>query len=279
MGQQQSVPIVRDGVPLRISSGEVPVADEERFKELCQNTSFDQRQIKEIMKQFGSKNYAGEGVDKKEFERIAEKLGLLHISVTDSELSKDVIVDSLFEMFDVDNSGTVDFYEFVSCASILMNGSIEEKAEMLFRVYDNNGDGKVSRKELSETFKKFFESHRRVLQKRAKRMTEFTNDSSFENKAYLITAKPLTEDQINTLVDSAFKEAKAAQGYITQEEFVQWAKTSPKLLRLMKQFGMEYEIEDQDENVPTLPTSVKIGLGVISIAIIVMIAVKLIRQN
>ena len=55
----------------------------------------------------------------------------------------------LFETFDTDNNGTVDFVELASGLSILCNDSSMEKSAAAFSLYDYNGDGKISREEMT----------------------------------------------------------------------------------------------------------------------------------
>jgi len=56
--------------------------------------------------------------------------------------------DLIFKVFDTDNSGTVDFKEFITALSISCRGSTDEKLEWAFRLYDQNGDGKISNQEM-----------------------------------------------------------------------------------------------------------------------------------
>ena len=50
-------------------------------------------------------------------------------------------LDRIFDIFDDDKSGTLDFREFLCCMSLLMRGTIKEKLEMCFNVYDKDNKG------------------------------------------------------------------------------------------------------------------------------------------
>ena len=100
-------------------------------------------------------------------------------------------VSRMFQLFDADSDGTIDFKEFVRALSTLSDrGTFDEKLALSFLIYDADGDGKISRLELSDIFKAC--------------LTE--NDLN------------LTEEQVNGCVNFTFKNMKAAdENYITQE--------------------------------------------------------------
>lgn len=58
------------------------------------------------------------------------------------------LLDTLFELFDADRSGTIEVQELASGLSILCGGSLEDKARALFRLYDTNNDGFISPNEM-----------------------------------------------------------------------------------------------------------------------------------
>jgi Ca2+-binding EF-hand superfamily protein len=68
----------------------------------------------------------------------------------------------LFDLFDADNNGVVDFCELASALSVLCGGSRDEKVEAAFALYDINGDGYISLDEmttyLTSVFKVLYET-------------------------------------------------------------------------------------------------------------------------
>jgi Ca2+-binding EF-hand superfamily protein len=50
--------------------------------------------------------------------------------------------------FDLDNSGKIDFKEFLQAINITSQGTPEKKLEMAFRMYDCNGDGSIDETEM-----------------------------------------------------------------------------------------------------------------------------------
>lgn len=55
------------------------------------------------------------------------------------EGATDVNLEALFDTFDEDGGGTIDFKEFTLGVSKLTRGSMDEKMEFLFEIYDRNG--------------------------------------------------------------------------------------------------------------------------------------------
>ncbi|KAG8178277.1 hypothetical protein JTE90_015687 [Oedothorax gibbosus] len=56
----------------------------------------------------------------------------------------------VFRTFDHHKAGAITFKDFVVCVSVLSRGNLREKLEWAFKLYDLNGDGRVTRKELHE---------------------------------------------------------------------------------------------------------------------------------
>jgi len=56
----------------------------------------------------------------------------------------------IFNQFDQDRSGHIDFREFLSALSVQLKGTLEEKLEWAFNLYDLDGTGFIERSELIE---------------------------------------------------------------------------------------------------------------------------------
>ncbi|KAI0989843.1 hypothetical protein GJ496_002156 [Pomphorhynchus laevis] len=63
---------------------------------------------------------------------------------------REKFVNHVFRTFDTDNSGYIDFVEFLVALSITSNGHTEDKLKLAFDIYDINKNGFVDKKEMSK---------------------------------------------------------------------------------------------------------------------------------
>uniref|UniRef100_A0A7S1KQU8 EF-hand domain-containing protein n=1 Tax=Percolomonas cosmopolitus TaxID=63605 RepID=A0A7S1KQU8_9EUKA len=114
--------------------------NDSQLRELEQETSFSQPEIKRLFKGFKKLDEDGNG--KISFDEIMQV----------SELAQSPLVKRLISMFDEDQDGTVDFQEFIGLFNIFKasNGDTtsKDKLEVLFKVYDIDNDGFISNGEL-----------------------------------------------------------------------------------------------------------------------------------
>ena len=54
----------------------------------------------------------------------------------------------VFNVFDKDKSGSIDFKEFICALSITARGKMDDKLDWAFQLYDIDGDGKISYDEM-----------------------------------------------------------------------------------------------------------------------------------
>ncbi|KAK7915829.1 hypothetical protein WMY93_011590 [Mugilogobius chulae] len=63
----------------------------------------------------------------------------------------------LFNAFDTTNNGSIKFKDFVMGLSILLRGTLQEKLEWTFHLYDINRDGYINREEMTEIVRAIYD--------------------------------------------------------------------------------------------------------------------------
>ena len=66
------------------------------------------------------------------------------------EGNADKFCEHVFRTFDQDNSGKIDFKEFLLAINITSAGKPEEKLQWAFQMYDINSDGTIEKNEMVE---------------------------------------------------------------------------------------------------------------------------------
>jgi Ca2+-binding EF-hand superfamily protein len=63
------------------------------------------------------------------------------------------MIDLFFKAFDGDKSGTLDFTELSAILIMEAGGDDKQSMELVFKMFDSNGDNKVDAKELESVLK------------------------------------------------------------------------------------------------------------------------------
>ncbi|XP_027721861.1 guanylyl cyclase-activating protein 3 [Vombatus ursinus] len=61
-------------------------------------------------------------------------------------------VDQLFNVFDKNKDGFIDFLEFIAALNLVIQGKMDQKLKWYFKLYDADGNGSIDRKELLNIF-------------------------------------------------------------------------------------------------------------------------------
>ena len=118
----------------------------------------------------------------------------------------DNYVEHVFRSFDTNEDRHVDFREFMISLSITSRGTLEQKLEWAFKVYDINGDGFITQKEMVEVL--------------------WATDK-------VMNSQNLEEDQARswTRVDEIFKHLDTnGDGKLSMTEFVEWSTNDPGIV-------------------------------------------------
>ncbi|RZC37598.1 Kv channel-interacting protein 1, partial [Asbolus verrucosus] len=104
----------------------------------------------------------------------------------------------VFNTLDQDHSGLISFEDFVQNLSILSRGSLDEKLRWAFTLYDINGDGCITREEMTDIVSAVYDLMGKV------------------------TEPCVDEDTVKEKVDRIFQKMdKNKDGVVTLDEFLE----------------------------------------------------------
>ncbi|SPO05859.1 related to regulator of phosphatidylinositol-4-OH kinase protein, partial [Cephalotrichum gorgonifer] len=112
---------------------------QEQLLELQKSTHFDKRELQQWYKGF-LKDCPSGTLTKEEFQKIYRQFFPFGDPSSFAEY--------VFNVFDSDKSGSIDFKEFICSLSITSRGKMDDKLDWAFQLYDIDGDGKISYDEM-----------------------------------------------------------------------------------------------------------------------------------
>ncbi|XP_064626767.1 neuronal calcium sensor 2-like [Lineus longissimus] len=114
---------------------------------LMQNTCFTKKQIKKWYKGFIKDCPCGQ-LSRKKFIEV--------YSGFFPDGNAEEFCTHVFRTFDKDNSGKIDFNEFLLAINITSSGKPEEKLNWAFQMYDIDGNGTIEKNEMEEIIKAIY---------------------------------------------------------------------------------------------------------------------------
>ncbi|KAG7281959.1 hypothetical protein CRUP_003017 [Coryphaenoides rupestris] len=113
----------------------------EGLDQLMQQTKFNRRELRILYREFKNECPSGR-VNEETFKTVYSKF----FPHGDSSM----YAHFLFQAFDVQNNGVVSFEDFVSGLSIILRGSVTDKLNWAFNLYDINKDGCITKEEMTD---------------------------------------------------------------------------------------------------------------------------------
>ncbi|KAA0703896.1 Kv channel-interacting protein 1 [Triplophysa tibetana] len=120
----------------------------------------------------------------------------------------------LFNSFDTRNDGSIKFEDFVMGLSTLLRGTVREKLEWTFHLYDINSDGFISKEEMTEIVRAIYDM-----------MGKYT---------YPALKGDVPKQHVNAFFEQKMDRNK--DGVVTLEEFVLACQEDENMMRSMQLF-------------------------------------------
>lgn len=123
--------------------------NEDDIQFIMANTDFDREKVLQWYSDFQKKCPDGK-LSKRQFVDFYKKL------IKGDHPDEEKFCEAVFDVFDSDGNGTVDFAEFLIAFWVRAKGSVKDKLAWLFDVYDCDKSGYITLWELSKMMKLVF---------------------------------------------------------------------------------------------------------------------------
>ncbi|XP_028999117.1 Kv channel-interacting protein 4 isoform X3 [Betta splendens] len=147
----------------------------EGLEQLESQTRFSRKELQILYRGFKNECPSGivnEDTFKDIYSQFFPQGGLFHVSAgfknrqtlkSSDSMRPFVLIDAstyahfLFNAFDTDHNGSVSFEDFVMGLSILLRGTVQEKLNWAFNLYDINKDGYITKEEMLDIMKAIYD--------------------------------------------------------------------------------------------------------------------------
>uniref|UniRef100_A0A8C6KGH2 EF-hand domain-containing protein n=1 Tax=Nothobranchius furzeri TaxID=105023 RepID=A0A8C6KGH2_NOTFU len=122
-------------------------------------TNFNKRELQVLYR--GFKNECPSGVVNEDtFKQIYSQFfphGGEVLTVSSAASDASTYAHYLFNAFDTGSTGSIKFEDFVTALSILLRGSVTEKLQWTFNLYDINRDGHINKEEMTDIVRAIYD--------------------------------------------------------------------------------------------------------------------------
>ncbi|KAJ2092048.1 hypothetical protein IW138_001414 [Coemansia sp. RSA 986] len=175
----QSIPLIRHLYPGTIEVEEVPT---KIYSDIVDSTQLSRKEINNLYSEFcvlSTVNTSGTMVITREmFYQCLGKYGG----------ARSVMAKRLFAYYDADEDNEITFKEMAQGFSVYNKGTLEDKAPYIFRAYDVDGDGRISRDDMRAMLEAFSETSRKLTNM----LLRSANAEAIGNPGELMPDQPLT---------------------------------------------------------------------------------------
>jgi Ca2+-binding EF-hand superfamily protein len=174
----------------------------EQLADLTKNTYFDKRELQAWYKGFLKDCPSGQ-LDKEEFKKIYKQFFPSGDPAPFAEY--------VFDVFDENKNGTIDFREFICALSVTSRGKLEEKLKWAFQLYDIDKDGFITYDEMLQIVRSIY---------------KMTGQSH---------KLPPDEDTPEKRVEKIFRNMdRDKDARLTYDEFVEGSRQDPTIVQALK---------------------------------------------
>ena len=117
----------------------------DQLHQLLETTNFNKHELQRWYSKF-MKDYPDGQLDKEQFREMYEK-------VYNKCGNINQIAEHIFRTFDKNNDGHICFKELMSSLSVTSRGTVKEKLEWTFNIYDIDGSGSITMEEIMQIIK------------------------------------------------------------------------------------------------------------------------------
>ncbi|EED84485.1 predicted protein [Postia placenta Mad-698-R] len=183
----------------------------EQLADLQKHTYFDKRELQQWYKGF-LKDCPSGHLDKTEFGRIYKQFFPFG--------DPGEFADYVFNVFDENKNGTIDFKEFICALSVTSRGRLDEKLRWAFQLYDIDGDGFITYQEMLKIVQSIY--------KMTGQMVKLPADEDTPEKANSAACHCCT---LLTFIFRNMDRDKDAK--LTYDEFVEGSKQDPTIVQAL----------------------------------------------
>ncbi|KAG9317581.1 hypothetical protein JVU11DRAFT_1789 [Chiua virens] len=182
----------------------------DQLADLQKNTYFDKRELQQWYKGFLKDCPSGQ-LDKSEFRRIYKQFFPFG--------DPGEFADYVFNVFDENKNGTIDFKEFICALSVTSRGRLDEKLKWAFQLYDIDKDGFITYDEMLQIVAAIYKMTGQMVKPPA-------DEDTPEKRVHKIFSN-MDRD----------KDAK-----LTYDEFVEGSKQDPTIVQVTRHFSPHHTL-------------------------------------